>query len=297
MRVKELATAKINLYLDVLAKREDGFHELETLMQTVDLADEIELVHCEWGADEKESACGTETTLSVIGNDELLPSEDNLVMRAARAFLEKVNVEGKIHITLKKRIPMAAGLGGGSADAAATLRAMNKIARKPLSECEMIDIAAKIGADVPFCLIGGRALCYGKGEILKPLEVCKKMHILISKTEESVSTPIAYRMLDSLYANFTLERKDDGRKAVLESLKNGDHSRLYNIFDEPVLATCPKAKIIKERMLELGAISAIMSGSGPSVFGIFDSADSANAAKNIIDDEFDKTCTFVTQNH
>ena len=295
MRVKELAPAKINLYLDVLAKREDGFHELETLMQTVDLADEIELVHCEWGADEKESACGTETTLSVIGNDELLPSEDNLVMRAARAFLEKVNVEGKINITLKKRIPMAAGLGGGSADAAATLRAMNKIARKPLSECEMIDIAAKIGADVPFCLIGGRALCYGKGEIVIPQKNCSTHHILIAKTEESISTPVAYRMLDGVYSDFKNERENDGRRELLEQLKMGNHTKLYNIFDEPILAICPKAKRVKEMMLELGAISATMSGSGPSVYGIFDSIDSLEKVKKVIDLEFDQVCTFVAK--
>lgn len=295
MKVKELAPAKINLYLDVLGKREDGFHELETLMQTVDLTDEIEIEHQEFGKDDKESACRTEITLSVIGNDELLPDEDNLVLRAARAFLEKVNVFGKIHITLKKKIPMAAGLGGGSADAAATLRAMNRIATKSLSEGDLIDIAAKIGADVPFCLIGGRALCYGKGEIVVPQENCSTHHILIGKTEESISTPAAYRMLDGVYSDFKTERENDGRRGVLEQLKKGNHTKLYNIFDEPILSTCPKAKRVKEIMLKLGANSAIMSGSGPAVFGIFDSVDSVKKVKKAIDRELEQVCIFATK--
>lgn len=287
MTVKELAHAKINLYLDVLGKRDDGFHDIETLMQEVALYDDVII---EYEAGEESSV-----SLKIFGNEELMADESNLVIRAYRAFNKVHPLNGAVRITLKKRIPTAAGLGGGSADAAATLRALNKIARSPLSESELLGIAESLGADVPFCLVGGRALCYGKGEIIKPLAATKKLYLLIAKTDESVSTPKAYSMLDSLYNDFKHERANDGRKEILTALKNGNYDRLYNIFDEPILAVCLKAKKVKERMLSLGASSTIMSGSGPSVFGIFESADALEKAREIIENDFDRVEVFVAK--
>lgn len=287
MTVKELAPAKINLYLDVLGKRDDGFHDIETLMQEVALSDDVII---ENKAEEERGV-----TLNISGNDELPADESNLVIRAYRAFTNAHPLNGAVHITLNKRIPTAAGLGGGSADAAATLRGLNRVANLAVSENELLKMAEKLGSDVPFCLIGGRAMCYGKGEALEPLSRDKELHLLIVKTDESVSTPKAYAMLDSIYNDFRQGREDDGRKAILTALKNGNYDRLYNIFDEPVLSQCPKAKSAKETLLSLGASAALMSGSGPSVFGIFESREALEKAREIIENDFCEARVFATK--
>ncbi len=285
MTVKELAPAKINLYLDVLGKRDDGFHNIETLMQEVSLFDELTV---EYKAGQRSNI-----TLKISGNDELPTDESNLIIRAYRAFTKVHPLNGAIHITLNKRIPTAAGLGGGSADAAATLRALNKIANFAVSENELLKISEELGSDVPFCLIGGRAMCCGKGEEIQPLKHNNELHILIAKTDESVPTPKAYSMLDSIYNDFKSERENDGREELLSDLKAGVYKGLYNIFEEPVLALCPKAKLVKERMLALGAKAALMSGSGPSVFGIFDSVDALEKAREIIKNDFCRVEVFA----
>ena len=287
MTVKELAPAKINLYLDVLGKRDDGFHDIETLMQEVALSDDVII---EYKAKEERGV-----TLKISGNDELPADESNLVIRAYRVFTDVHPLNGAVHITLNKRIPTAAGLGGGSADAAATLRGLNRIVNLAVSENELLKMAEKLGSDVPFCLIGGRAMCYGKGEALEPLPRDKELHLLIVKTDESVSTPKAYAMLDSIYNDFRQGREDDGRKAILTALKNGNYDRLYNIFDEPVLSQCPKAKSAKETLLSLGANAALMSGSGPSVFGIFESREALEKARKIIENDFCEARVFATK--
>jgi 4-diphosphocytidyl-2-C-methyl-D-erythritol kinase len=287
MTVKELAPAKINLYLDVLGKRDDGFHDIETLMQEVTLSDDV-IIDYEAG---RESG----VTLKISGNDELPADESNLVIRAYRAFTDIHPLNGVVHIILNKRIPTAAGLGGGSADAAATLRALNKIAGHPISRETLLKIAESLGSDVPFCLIGGRAICHGRGEKILPLKNEDELHVLIAKTDENVSTPIAYSVLDKQYADFKDERKNDGRKAILTDLKNGNYNRLYNIFDEPVLCQCPKAKKVKETMLSLGASVALMSGSGPSVFGIFESAEALEKAREIIENDFCEARLFAAK--
>ena len=280
--VKEKAYAKINLYLDVCSRREDGFHEIESIMQSISLADELTFT---LAPGEKRSV-----SLKILGNDALQNDESNLVLRAVKAFEEYRPIEGRLDITLKKQIPTEAGLGGGSADAAATLRALNRLADEPIDDIELYNIATGLGSDVPFCLRGGTHICRGRGELLSHTKALKNIHILIVNSGEKVSTPKAYGELDRIYDNFKVERRDDGRKAAFESIKAGKCDKLYNVFEEAVLPHYPKAKSAKERLISLGARAALMSGSGPSIFGIFNNKKTAQEAVNDLRQEVDFVC-------
>ena len=283
--VKEKAYAKINLYLDVCSRRDDGFHEIESIMQSISLADELTFTLT---PGEKRSV-----SLKIEGNDTLQNDESNLVLRAVKAFEEYRPIEGRLDITLKKQIPTEAGLGGGSADAAATLRALNRLADEPLDDIELYNMACELGSDVPFCLRGGTHICRGRGELLSHTKALKNLHILIVNSGEKVSTPKAYGELDRMYDNFKAERCDDGRKAAFESIKAGKCDKLYNIFEEAVLPHCPKAKSAKERLISLGATVALMSGSGATVFGIFENEQVAiNASDELKTLGF---CSFVAR--
>ena len=267
MVVHERAYAKINLYLNVTAKRPDGFHDIETVMQTVSLCDEL--------AVSLTPADRAEVHLFVRGAD--LPTDSsNVVTRAAELYLARSGKVGHIDISLVKRIPIAAGLAGGSADAAATLRAMNKLFNDYFSDSELLELASELGSDVPFCLHGGCALCRGRGEIVEPLSPTLNHHLVIAIADgEQVSTPLAYRALDAMYSDFDGSVKNDA-PAI---------SELYNVFENAVFTTCSGAERLKERMLALGATASLMSGSGPSVFGIFDNESSARAAVDAISAE------------
>ena len=283
--VKEKAYAKINLYLDVCSRRDDGFHEIESIMQSISLADELTFTLT---PGEKRSV-----SLKIEGNDTLQNDESNLVLRAVKAFEEYRPIEGRLDITLKKQIPTEAGLGGGSADAAATLRALNRLADEPLDDIELYNMACELGSDVPFCLRGGTHICRGRGELLSHTKALKNLHILIVNSGEKVSTPKAYGELDRMYDNFKAERCDDGRKAAFESIKAGKCDKLYNIFEEAVLPHCPKAKSAKERLISLGATVALMSGSGATVFGLFENEQVAiNASDELKTLGF---CSFVAR--
>ena len=268
----EKAFAKINLYLDVLSLREDGFHEVKTVMHTVTLADGLTFALRE-GSDAPHA-------LRVIGDSSIPCGEDNLVLRAVRAFEKRAPLGGSLEITLEKNVPSAAGLGGGSADAAATLRAINRLSPLKLTEPELIEISASLGSDVPFCLSQSAAICLGRGERIESIPSIKNLDIVIVKTEESVSTPRAYALLDEAYDRFSGAREDGGREAALASVLSGRIDCLYNVFEEVILPLCPKAKSAKEALLFLGATSALMSGSGPSVFGIFENENAARNAKD-----------------
>lgn len=280
--VKEKAYAKINLYLDVCSRRDDGFHEIESIMQSISLADELTFT---LAPGEKRSV-----SLKILGNDALQNDESNLVLRAVKAFEEYRPIEGRLDITLKKQIPTEAGLGGGSADAAATLRALNRLADEPIDDIELYNIATGLGSDVPFCLRGGTHICRGRGELLSPMCELKNLDLVIVNSGERVSTPWAYGELDRLYDSFKSERADDSRKAAFESLKAGKCDKLYNLFEEAVLPTCPLAKSAKDRLLSLGASAALMSGSGATVLGIFESKNAALSAKENLASEFDFVC-------
>ncbi|MBR3681111.1 MAG: 4-(cytidine 5'-diphospho)-2-C-methyl-D-erythritol kinase [Clostridia bacterium] len=273
--VKEFANAKINLYLSVSSKREDGFHGIDTVMHTVSLCDEVTITL---------AGTGKRTVRLSLDGGKWLPTDGkNIAYAAAMLFMERAELNAEIHIRLVKRIPVAAGLAGGSADAAAVLRGMNRLFNRPFTERVLLGLAAELGSDVPYCLLGGTALCTGRGEKITRLPDSLSLNTVIAVAGEYVSTPAAYSALDALYSDF------DGSVPVncgnsldelLASVKSGSLkvSRLYNIFEAAVLPTCPGAAMIKDRLSALGARYVMMSGSGPSVFGIFDTAASAEAA-------------------
>ncbi len=274
----ERAHAKINLYLDVLGKREDGFHDIESLMQSISLRDDLIFTLDK----NKERSIN----LRIEGNDDLPNDENNLILRAVRAYEEHHPIEGKLDILLKKRIPTEAGLGGGSADAAATLRALNKLSPRLLDDVELFYIAVELGADVPFCLVDGTHICRGRGDLLSHTRPLGGLHLVIVNSGERVSTPEAYSALDSAFGDFgTVEGRIDINTAV-SSLHQGSDLKLFNIFEEVVLPLCPIAKSAKEALLSLGASAALMSGSGATVFGIFSSRERAENAEKALKDKF-----------
>ena len=277
--VKENAYAKINLYLDVTAKRIDGFHNVRTVMHSVSLADTVTVSYS--------PAKTTEITLSVEGNSRLVDDEKNLAHTAARLYMSRAAVTGKIHIKLDKRIPVAAGLAGGSTDAAATLRAINKIFDKRLSRSALLSLAAELGSDVPYCVRGGTAYCEGRGEIMTDVLTEASLKLVLAVANEHVSTPSAYKALDEIYSDFdgsVPHSEEEKLRGMLASLRKGvfDTSTLFNIFESAVLTGCPLAAKIKAEMTALGAKGVLMSGSGPSIFGVFDSEDSARAAESAL---------------
>lgn len=267
MTVHEKAYAKINLYLNVTAKRQDGFHDIETVMQTVSLCDEL--------AVSLTPSDRAEAHLSICGAD--LPTDrGNIVTRAAELYLARSGMIGRVDISIVKRIPVAAGLAGGSADAAATLRALNRLFNSYFSESKLLALAAELGSDVPFCLLGGRAVCRGRGELIEPVFSPTDLHFVIAIADgEQVSTPAAFRALDEMYSDFDGSIKSDAP----------DLTEFYNIFENAVFLTCFKAEALERRMIELGATASLMSGSGPSVFGLFEDESTARAAAEAISQE------------
>ena len=263
--VTENAYAKINLYLDVTSRRADGFHTVKSVMHTVSLSDTVEI-----------TAFSSEKTvleLSCLPSGVLMEDGDNLVLRAAKSYLEKAGIQARLKITLRKNIPLSAGLAGGSADAAATLRALNRLYENCLSDDELLSLAAYLGSDVPFCLVGGTALCEGRGEMLTPIDNNASLHLVIAKGEEQISTPTAYAALDRDYEGFDggEYHGEEHLSELLSSLASGRApTSLYNIFESVIEPTAQSITRIKSIMLECGALSVLMSGSGPSVFGIFE---------------------------
>ena len=244
--VKEHAYAKINLYLDVLARREDGFHDIKTVMHTVSLSDELTV--------SVKPSRTREIRIQLAGNSKLPQDSRNLAYRAAELFMDATLITADVTVRLNKQIPISAGLAGGSADAAAVLRAMNRLFKKPLTEKRLLELAATLGSDVPFCLLGGTALCLGRGERITRLPSSLSLHTVIAIADEHVSTPSAYASLDTIYSNFEGERKDypeEYFEAVMESLKSGrlSDAKMYNIFENAVFPICFGAERIKAKLL------------------------------------------------
>lgn len=273
---KKNAYAKVNLYLDVISRRDDGFHGIESVMHSLSLSDELDFSFY--------PSENTEFSLNIVGNDAIPTDKSNLIVKAALAYLEEVGEKVGMNITLKKRIPSSAGLGGGSSDAAATLRLLNEYFDGRLDEKALISLGARLGSDVPFCLREKTSVCRGRGELMNEAEVKEKMYFVIAIGSGSVSTPRAYGLLDKRYSNFdgTVDRGDYPRvSSLLSDLKEGiiPTNSLYNIFEDEIAAELPEITEIKKMLLSLGATSAMMSGSGPSVFGLFESEASAEDAK------------------
>lgn len=272
MTVELLAHAKINLFLDITGRLENGYHLIRSIMQSISLADRIRVTRCD---------CGIHLTCR--GSD--LPCDErNLAYRTAEHFLRAAGINGGAEIEVEKHIPVSAGLAGGSTDAAAVLRAMNVLYGSPFSMEELTALGKKIGADVPFCLSGGTMEVSGIGEILTPLSDLPDMAIVVAKCGEGVSTPQAYGALDRRYANFAgIRREGTAAVGMYEALCEGIRGRnvtkithcLYNVFEDVVLLEHEDASALKRFFLEKGA-TALMSGSGPSVFGVFPSTDMAD---------------------
>ena len=270
-----VAGAKINLLLDVVGRRSDGYHRIDGVMQTVTFGDDLTVTLDREG----------EGLRVRIPEDAGIPADrTNLVWRAAEAFLSRRSLSGGITVTLTKRIPVAGGLAGGSTDAAGVLRLLNRIAgADALSPEELLAVAQTLGADVPFCLLrpGGAMRTQGIGEVLTPVPALPDCAIVIAKSGEGVSTPWGYGQLDALYGDFSDRQTETARRveAMLSALQAGDLDRIaaacYNIFEEAVISVRPRVRELKDRMLETGAKVAMMSGSGPSVFGIFTDREAA----------------------
>ena len=280
--VKEKAYAKINLFLDVVAKRDDGFHEIKTVMHTVSLCDEVTV--------SVQNAHNNFIRIT-IPNCAYIPTDNrNLAYRAAELFLDRLGKKATVNIHLYKRIPVAAGLAGGSTDAAAVLRALNKAWRKPFSNAVLAKMAAELGSDVPYCVLGKTALCEGRGELMTPIPTSLHLYTVVAIAKERMSTPEAYSALDSLYSDFDGSCSTGGDAyypKMCGALSGGTDigAGIFNAFESAVLPKCEGARSIKQRMTELGATSVLMSGSGPSVYGIFPDIDSAKAAENTLRSE------------
>lgn len=272
MTVKEKAYAKINLYLDVTGRRDDGFHDILSVMHSVDLCDTVTLTSDRSDITEIKLTCN---------NSDLSCDESNIIYRAASKYLSYFKINSKVNIHLEKNIPIGAGLGGGSSDAAATLRAMNKVFRKADID-QLLELATSLGSDVPFCVLGGLCVCVGRGEMFTQLPVSEQMTFVIAIGESRVSTPKAYAALDELYNNFTVPFSDEEcsyNKRIKDMLLNGNIDiPHYNIFEQ--VTKIDEIEKIKKIMTNNGAEYVLMSGSGPSVFGRFVDIDYVEKAYN-----------------
>lgn len=278
MKITVPAYAKINLFLDVIARRPDGYHEINGVMQAISLGDILTLEITEPG----KTTCLTEESLSLSCSQLTIPTDrGNLAWRAAEAFRLSTGKSWEhLHIHIDKHIPVAAGMAGGSTDAAAVLVGLNQCFGHPLTPQALCEVGLTLGADLPFCLQGGAQITRGVGERLTPIASMPPCELVVACGGEGVSTPTAYRTLDELYQDFD-PKVYIPRVHELEALTTALHrgelgalcTSLFNLFESAVLPKRPVARFIKETLLSGGALAAMMSGSGPSVFGVFPEGD------------------------
>lgn len=290
-RIEERAAAKINLTLDILGKRSDGYHSLRSVMQTVSLYDDImieaddSLCGACWNLPESKPNVPPEPQISleIIDAPDLKPDSTNLAIKAALRFHKACPLPFPIRIVLRKRIPMAAGLAGGSADAAAVLRGLNVLCGEPFSIRTLCTIASDLGADVPFCVLRGASLCEGIGERLTPCTgLPAGIPIVLAKPAFGCRTPDIFRAYDANPDNLS------GTDAMLKALSERDTAGVYasmgNALEGAACSLYPEIVELRARFMELGADAAQMSGSGPTVFGFFSTAAKAEyAAKQLLD--------------
>ena len=270
MKISVNAYAKINLFLDIESLRADGYHNIISHMQSVTLHDTVSV--------EREEAAQKEIFV-VCDNSDLPCDKSNLVYKAADIF--PCNI-GKVKIDITKRIPMSAGLAGGSADAAATLIALNTLLGNPLSQEELKMLGARLGADVPFCIEKGACVARGVGEILEKTMPMPDYPIVIARMGEGMSTPLAYKALDKKYNKFVNYKPKTDKLGIIVDCVDApieEYAKgLFNIFEGVVEEERPCVTELKTLLLNNGAVASMMSGSGTSVFGIFKNADEANGA-------------------
>lgn len=270
--------AKINLSIDVLGKRQDGYHLVEMIMQTIDLYDLIEI-------NEKDNDQITIKSTS----DEIPLDCNNLVYKAANLIKKTFNINKGIEIHIKKNIPVAAGMAGGSSNAAAVLVGLNKLWNLNLSNQQLEKIGLKLGADVPFCINGGAVLASGIGEELTPIKgLTKDVCILVCKPDLFVSTKEVYECIDSKDID-----KRPNNKFLIECLKNEDTRQLaenmFNVLEGVTMDKHPVIQQIKDIMTNNRALGAMMSGSGPTVFGLYENREDAVKCKAILEKQFKQT--------
>ena len=271
----EGAFAKLNLTLDVLGKREDGYHDLQSVMQTISLRDDVEI----------DLGTGTEWTLSCT-NEAIPCDERNLAWKAAKVFFDATGKDPDgLAIRITKRIPMEAGLGGGSADAAAVLRALNRHYDHPFSILALAELGAKVGSDVPFCVLCGTAMVEGRGEVLRKLPDMPDCVFVVCKPEFSSSTPELYKKLD---ASAIAKRPDN--RAMESALLSGDLGKvaenLCNVFDPLVTADHLELNYIKSIFNSYGSVGQQMTGSGSAVFAILPNFEYAAVVCNMLKDNY-----------
>ncbi len=258
--LKLRAFAKLNLYLDITGRRADGYHTLETVMQSISLYDEVTVVTCP----------GDGITLTCSRED--IPTDSrNTAYRAAELFMRASGETGGVLLDIEKNIPSGAGMGGGSADAAAVLRGLNKIFGEPLSERRLLDIAVQVGADVPFCLVGGTKLCRGIGEQMSDFPAAEGVFVVV-KPDFSCPTGEAYRKYDS-----SPIPPRGGLEGFGAAMPGNYAPEMYNVFQR--LYADERIEEICRRLVELGARGAMLTGSGSAVFGVFGDIHAAHAAQ------------------
>ncbi|MDD6231696.1 4-(cytidine 5'-diphospho)-2-C-methyl-D-erythritol kinase [Frisingicoccus sp.] len=268
-RIQMKALAKVNLGLDVIRRREDGYHEVKMIMQTVRLYDRIIL-------EKTQKGISMETNLS------FLPvNEQNIAYRAAKMLMDEFHIQSGLHIKIDKHIPVAAGMAGGSTDGAAVLYGVNKIFELGLTKRQLMERGVKLGADVPYCIMRGTVLSEGIGEILTPVPSLPDCHILIAKPPVSVSTK-------HVYENLKLDKieKHPDIDGMIEALRmedlHGVTQRMENVLETVTIPEHPEIQQIKDLMIKDGALNALMSGSGPTVFGIFDDREKGMRARDLL---------------
>ncbi|HTY12910.1 MAG TPA: 4-(cytidine 5'-diphospho)-2-C-methyl-D-erythritol kinase [Candidatus Omnitrophota bacterium] len=250
------AFAKINLYLEVIGKRPDGYHEIDSIMQSVSLYDAITVTP---------SGSGIE----IVPSDHRIPRDrNNTAYKAARAFFDRTNIKGGVTVQLEKNIPIAAGLAGGSADAAAVLVGMNRLFNAGLTESDLSVLGAEVGSDVPFCLIGGTCRCRGRGELVERIKDLPPTWFVLVKPEFGVSTKWVYENFDLVFVR-------EHRLADVHEQPSGIH--LYNDLEKVVVPKYPEVGEIKKKLVQFGCLQSEMSGSGPTVYGM--AGDEATARK------------------
>lgn len=284
-QVELKALAKINLGLDVLGRRENGYHDVRMIMQSIYLYDTVKLTK------QKEPGIWIETNLGFLPT-----GENNIAYKAAKMLIDEFGIDEGIRIRLDKHIPVAAGLAGGSSNAAAVLFGMNRMFGLHLSMEELKERGVKLGADVPYCIMRGTVLAEGIGEELSVLPPMPKCAVLIAKPPVSVSTKAVYEALDSKEIT---EHPDIDR--IIDGLKAGDlrkiASSMGNVLEDVTIPMHPVIAEIKQEMLDAGALGAMMSGSGPTVFGLFESRAAAKAAQKKIRDRSLAKQVHVTNIH
>ncbi|MCR5580441.1 MAG: 4-(cytidine 5'-diphospho)-2-C-methyl-D-erythritol kinase [Pseudobutyrivibrio sp.] len=265
------ALGKINIGLDVTGVRADGYHEVRMIMQTVNLFDKVTITKSK------------DSSVTMSTNLRFLPiNDDNLCIKAAKLLLDEFHINTGVHIDLEKHIPVAAGMAGGSTDAAAVLFGINKIFNLKLNSKDLMERGVKLGADVPYCVMRGTALAEGIGEVLTPLNPMVKCPVLIAKPGISVSTKQVYESLDACFDRVKHPDIDQLISDIDAKDLQGICDHMGNVLEEVTIPLHPIIADIKAHMMEHGAVGAMMSGSGPTVFGFFRDNKTAKAAKEAL---------------